>query len=135
MNKANQSRALLLLIAIFYAYGGIVHLANMLGMAGYDWMTGPFKWRVLDVVYLMLDATVAIGLVARWKVAYLAFFTAATSQIILYTIGANWIMTVPIEFLPDTGHEMALGSLVTFHVVTLVLMALSMWLHRASNSD
>ena len=73
-------------VAGFYAYGAVVHVMNMAGLNGFDWLRAPLKWQVLDVVYLILDVLVAVGLVLGWRAGYLAFFVAALSQIVLYTV-------------------------------------------------
>lgn len=122
---ARFSRTIVLVIAVFYGYGGLVHLANMAGLSGYDWLDAPSKWQVLDLIYLSLDFVVCVGLLRGWRLAVPAFFIANLSQIALYTLGASWVMDVPAEFLPS-GHEMSLGSLVGFHLVTLVLMGVTL---------
>lgn len=122
---ARVSRSLVLVIAIFYGYGGLVHLANMAGLSGYNWLDAPSKWQVLDLLYLSLDFVVCVGLLRGWRLAVPAFFIANLSQIALYTLGARWVMDVPAEFTPS-GHEMSLGSLVGFHLVTLVLMSVTL---------
>ncbi len=126
MKASAISRTVVCAIAVCYAYGGLVHLANIAGMSGYSWASAPLKWQLLDSAYLGLDVAAVIGLVrrARWGLA--AFFIAALSQIILYTLGADWVMAVPAEYLPDSGHEMSLTSLVVFHVVTLIAMCVAL---------
>ena len=37
-------------IAAFYAYGVLVHVRNILGMTGFEWMEAPLKWQIFDVV-------------------------------------------------------------------------------------
>jgi len=53
---------------------------------------------VLDVVYLVLDLVVAVGVFVHWKVSYVAFYLAAISQILLYTLFRAWITDVPEPF-------------------------------------
>jgi hypothetical protein len=93
----------------------------MAGFSGYSWADAPTKWQVLDLLYLSMDFIVCVGLFRGWRMAVPTFFAANLSQIVLYTLAASWIMDVPAEFLPS-GHEMSLGSLVGFHLITLVLM-------------
>jgi hypothetical protein len=127
------SRPIILAIAVFYGYGGLVHLANMAGFSGYSWADAPTKWQVLDLLYLSMDFIVCVGLFRGWRMAVPTFFAANLSQIVLYTLGASWIMDVPAEFLPS-GHEMSLGSLVGFHLITLVLMCAAL-LSRPSDEE
>lgn len=110
------------LVALFYAYGAVVHILNMLSLTGFDWLAAPLKWQTLDVVYLILDVTVVVGLFLGWKVGYAAFFLAAVSQIFLYTIFRDWIIDVPSEFAVTSEQRSYLTTLVIFHCVTLVLM-------------
>ena len=55
------SKYILWIVALFYAYGALVHILNILGLTGFEWLKAPLKWQVLDVVYLVLDVVVAIG--------------------------------------------------------------------------
>ena len=80
------------------------------------------KWQVLDIVYLFLDIVVAIGFFAGWKISYVAFYLAAISQIILYTLLRAWIIDVPEEFSVSPEQESYLTGLVFFHAVTIVLL-------------
>ena len=84
--SARIGKVIIWIIALFYAYGAVVHVMNMLSLTGFDWLNAPMKWQVLDIVYLFLDIVVAIGFFAGWKISYVAFYLAAISQIILYTL-------------------------------------------------
>lgn len=50
-------------VALFYAYGAIVHVLNMLSLSGFDWRSAPVKWPTLDIVYLILDLIVVVGFI------------------------------------------------------------------------
>jgi len=117
-----MARGCILIIACFYAYGAAVHVMNMLSMTGFDWATSPFKWRVLDWVYLMLDVIVAVGLVLNWKIGFVSFFCAAISQIVLYTVFRTWVVDVPAAFQRSPDQLAYLDALVIFHCVTIVVM-------------
>ena len=109
-------------VALFYAYGAAVHVMNMFSLSGFDWQTAPLKWQALDVVYLVVDVVVVVGLLMSWKMGYVAFYFAAISQIVLYTILRGWIIDVPPEFAVTAEQQSYLTGLVIFHVVTLVLV-------------
>ncbi|MGI9424108.1 MAG: hypothetical protein ACR2PA_13020 [Hyphomicrobiaceae bacterium] len=126
------AKAILWVVAAFYAYGAVVHVLNMAGVSGFDWARAPLKWQVLDVVYLILDVTVAIGLVLGWRTGYFAFFAAAVSQILLYTVFRAWIIDVPKEFARSPEEISYLDGLVVFHVITISLVVLAIWLQRSS---
>lgn len=115
------------LVAAFYFYGAAVHVFNILSLSGFDWRAAPAKWQVLDVCYLILDAIVVIGLVLSWKLGFVAFYLAAISQIILYTVFRNWIVDVPAEFAVSEEQRGYLTGLVIFHCVTIVLVSAALW--------
>ena len=124
------ARIIIWVIAAFYAYGALVHVLNILGLTGFAWLDAPLKWQVLDLVYLALDAAVVIGLPAGARWGYWAFFAAAISQIVLYTAFRDWIVDVPARFARSPEEIAYLDALVAFHIVTLVLACLALWLKR-----
>ena len=126
------AKIILWVVAAFYAYGAVVHILNMAGFAGFDWLRAPLKWQVLDVVYLILDVAVVVGLVLGWRLGYFAFFTAAVSQILLYTVFRAWIIDVPAEFARPPEEVRYLDSFVVFHIVTIALVGVAIWLQRSS---
>jgi hypothetical protein len=117
------ARAVLWTIALFYGYGAAVHVFNILGLSGFDWSEAPLKWQALDLIYLALDLIVAVGFFLRSRLAYLAFYVAALSQIVLYTLLRSWILDVPPDFAPTPEQRSYLSLLVAFHVVTLTLVS------------
>lgn len=86
------------IVAACYAYGALVHVMNMFGLMGFHWPQAPLKWQVLDVTYLVLDLVVAVGFILAWKASYVAFYGAALSQVLLYTVFRRWILDVPPQF-------------------------------------
>ena len=72
------------LVAALFAFGGAVHAANMLSLSGFDWSSSPVLWRALDVVFLVLNATVVLGVIFRSGRAVIAFLLAAGLQVALY---------------------------------------------------
>ena len=121
------ANGILWIVAAFYAFGAVVHFRNIAGMSGYVWSEAPAKWQVLDIVYLVLDVIVAIGLILGWRAGYAAFFIAALSQIALYTVFRSWIIDVPEAFARTPEEIRSLDGLVIFHVVTVVLVCLALW--------
>ena len=114
------------IVALFYLYGAAVHVFNILGLSGFDWKVAPLKWQVLDVVYLVIDLLVVIGLILSWRAGFVAFYIAAISQIILYTVFREWIIDVPPEFSVSEAQRGYLTSLVIFHCVTIALVTLAL---------
>ena len=129
------SRLVILLVALFYAYGASVHIMNMLGHSGFDWLNAPKKWQVLDVVYLFLDLFVAIGFFFRWKPSYAAFYLAAISQIVLYTLFRDWVIDVPQDYAPSAEQMNYLSALVFFHLVTVLLVTFALKALRANEVE
>ena len=113
------------IVALFYAYGAAIHFLNILSLTGFDWTTAPLKWQVLDVVYLILDVLVVFGLVRGRKVGYVAFYLAALSQIVLYTLLKSWITDASPDFAVPDEQQSYLTALVVFHIFTLVLVTAS----------
>ena len=116
-------RWFLVLIALFYTYGALVHVLNMAGASGFDWRAAPIKWQALDVIYLVVDIAVAAGLLLRRVWAIWLFAAAGLSQILLYTVFRAWIVDVPEAFAVSTEQLTYLDGLVAFHLMTLALTA------------
>ncbi|MEO0961825.1 MAG: hypothetical protein AAFY01_05315 [Pseudomonadota bacterium] len=114
----------LLLIAVFYAYGAAVHVANMASLTGFDWLAAPRLWQALDIVYLVLDVAVVVGLLLRHAFGLGAFIVAAASQIVLYTAFRDQVAMLGTPHALDPSQMDYLTTLVTFHVVTVVVFAL-----------
>lgn len=114
-----------ILLIGFYAYGAAVHVANMASLTGFDWSAAPLKWQVLDIVYLVLDVIVVVGLAFAPRAGVTAFIIAAASQISLYTIFHDWVLDVPDAFAPSEGQRAYLNTLVGFHIISLVLVLAS----------
>ena len=128
------AQALLWIVAVFYAYGAIVHIANMFSLSGFDWFEAPLKWQVLDVVYLVLSAMVAFLLPRRTPIGIGAFGIAATSQLVLYTALRDWILDVPAAFAPTPDQISYLDGLVIFHVVSVIVVSYALWTLRPQPS-
>ncbi len=105
------------ILAVFYAYGALIHIADLLSLGhylgqshGFTFAQMPLAWKIATVYFTILNPIVAIGLWsgAWWGVA--CFLLAAVSQIIMYTA----LMEI---FTKQTG-------LVVFHLVTVGLYVL-----------
>ena len=116
------AQCVLWLMALFYLYGASVHFLNMLSLTGFSWPDAPRKWQVLDMAYLILDSLVVVGILMNRRFGFIAFYLAAVSQIILYTVFQHWILDVPEAFAVADEQRAALTAMVYFHVATLVLV-------------
>ena len=124
---ARAAQLAIWLVALFYAYGASVHVMNILGLSGFDWVSAPAKWKILDVFYLILDVIVAAGLFLNWMISYVSFYVAAVTQIFLYTALREWILDVPEAFAVSPDQVEYLDTLVWFHLVTLVIVSGALW--------
>lgn len=117
-------------LAAAYAYGAVVHVANIAGLSGFDWTEAPLKWQVLDVLYLVLDVIVVCGLMFQPRTGLIAFAVAAISQIFLYTVFREWVLDVPTAYKPTVEQQAYLWTLVAFHIVSLTLVIVVLLRHR-----
>ena len=114
------ARAILLFIALAYAAAGFVHGVSMVGLWGPPWGGAPLSWRVLDVILLSLDLAVFPWLVLRLPWAVGAFFLAATAQLLLYTLGREWLLTMPEPFTPAAAIQgKHLDAVALFHGLSI----------------
>ena len=129
------ARYIFWIVAAFYAYGALVHILNMLSLTGFNWGEAPTKWQALDIVFLILDVTVVMGLLSGARIGIWAFLCAALSQIALYTIFREWVLDVPESFRPSPEEIGYLDTLVMFHVITIAVVATALWLrHRRAQT-
>jgi hypothetical protein len=113
-------------IAVNAVYGGIGLMVNGMGMRG-DWLDGtPFQsWTLPGVLLLVVIAVpmslAAVGELARWRLAYLASFTAG-----LVLIG--WIAAQVLVLRRYFFLQPVLG------VAGCVVVGLAWWAHRRRES-
>lgn len=121
------------IVAAFYAYGALVHILNIASMTGFSWPDAPLKWQILDIVYLVLDVIVVVGLIRGSWIGVGAFFLAAMSQIMLYTVFRDWVLYVPAAFQRSPEDLAYLDGLVGFHVLTCIAVAAAMMVVRMNS--
>lgn len=105
-------KAIFWIVAAFYAYGALVH--------------------ILDIVYLVLDVVVVVGLLRGSWIGVGAFFLAATSQIALYTVFRGWVLDVPAAFQRSSEDLAYLNGLVGFHTLTCIAVTAAVVVVRMS---
>ena len=109
------------ILAVFYAYGAVLHVADLLSLGHYlgqfhglTFAQMPGAWKIATVYFALLDSIAAYGLWkgAAWGVA--AFLLAAVSQVVMYTV-----------FAPTFSHQ---PGLVVFHLLTVgMYVVLRVW--------
>ncbi len=77
------------LVAVLFGFGAAVHVANILGLSGYQWASAPMSWRIFDIVFLALDLSVVAAVMLRsgWSIP-LVLVTCGL-QIVLYAFFAD----------------------------------------------
>ncbi|HAC63371.1 MAG TPA: hypothetical protein DCF68_07470 [Cyanothece sp. UBA12306] len=84
------------IVAIALFYGGLVHIINITGLGGTPWNQTPTLWRVMDIILLIFDLFVSLGLWLRKTEAIIAFFVGIILlQIVPYTVFKQFFVTVP----------------------------------------
>ena len=108
-------------LALAYAYGVLVHLWHMTGLASGGWDAIPLVWLAADVVYALLDMAVVFGLWRRHGWGIVMFLLVAISQIVVYGVFAGL-------FEVSAAEAQGLRVMIVFHLVTL---ALFIWIWRS----
>lgn len=103
------------LIAITYAYGGTVHVANLLGLGPEVPADRAGLFRAFDIYFLILDAVAAVGLWRGTRIGLAAFVVAAASQLVMYTGFGDFFAT-------NEMMRSQLNGLLAYHVVTVTAM-------------
>lgn len=118
------------LLACLLLFVSHVHIANLLGWNGRPWVDFPFLWKVMDVLLLVFEVVVAIGLIYRKTMAVLAFFAGILLlQVIPFTVFRSHFVTKPAD-------ENMLNSLLGTEIcLMLVLLVLIIVQGRTSESE
>jgi hypothetical protein len=111
------------IVAVAFALGALIHVFNIAGITGFDWSAAPAKWQALDIVYLVLDLVVVVGVVTKRAIGWMAFIAASASQIVLHTALRPWLLDVPADFALGAEHQGYMDMLVTVHAGALALFA------------
>jgi hypothetical protein len=101
-----------LIVAVLYAFGGAIHIANMLSLSGYPWSAAPLSWKILDAVFLLLNATVVVTVLLKSGWAVSAFLLAAGIQVVLYAF-------FPDQFGTTPDHARAIRHLLMLNAVLI----------------
>jgi hypothetical protein len=113
------------LLACIYALAAVFHIGNMFGFGELPWSEAPRVWQVADIGYAFLDSIAAIGLflLRPWGVA--AFFLAAVSEILLFTLVPEWFVLKP-------EHGVLLRGFVVYHLVAIGIYLFLYWRKRTA---
>ena len=109
------------LLSVVLAYGAPVHVGNMLGLSGTPWNETPMLWRLMDVVLLLFNVVVAVGLWLRapWSpVAYV--LGVVLLQVAPYTLFRRQFIRSPTDAATLDGLLWTHALLVAVLVVLLI---------------
>ncbi|MEP0322809.1 hypothetical protein [Bauldia litoralis] len=121
------ARIILWLVAVCYGIFAFGRVLNMLGMGGFDWATAPLEWQVIDVFYLAINVAVVFGFVLLRPIGFMAFFLAVVTQFALF-----WAVSPGegVDGAPIRGASVFLSYFVPFHIITVVLVVVALFLLR-----
>ena len=112
-------------IAFLMANGALVHVFNILGKGKGPWAEFPMLWRAMDLVLLVFNLVVAVGLTFRqpWSV-FVLYIGIILLQIVPYTLFRSHFATQPED-------QRALNGLLLTEVLLMVIFGvLIMWQGR-----
>ena len=105
-------------LAVVMAYGGIVHVANILGFGGKPWAETPLPCRIGDVAYGILDIVAAVGLWLKTPWGLVLFVLLIASQFVIYTVFIDHFVTT------DEERKQVHGLLGTEAILIVILIVL-----------
>ena len=111
-------------LAVVLVYGAVMHVGNMLGLTGKPWMQTPLLFRVMDVVLLVFNLAVAVGLWLRHSWAVVAVVAGLVLlQIVPYTVFRRHFIQTPQD-------AQTLNGLIGTELVLLLILGVLLWLKR-----
>ena len=86
--------------------------ARILGLGRIPFSEAPLSWQLSDIFYGAIDTIAAVGLFQQksWGVA--AFFVAAISEVLLFTLVPQWFVVEPAQLT-------MLRGFVAYHLVAI----------------
>ncbi|MDX1468675.1 MAG: hypothetical protein R3258_04990 [Acidimicrobiia bacterium] len=112
-------------VAVFYAYGALVHAANLVGLGPPVPGDRVAVFTVLDVIFLVVDSAIVIGLWTGRNWGLVLFFLAAGSQMVMY-VGFDGY------FAFDEASRNSITQLIVFHLVSATVMFSLLWAEQRS---
>jgi hypothetical protein len=117
-------------LAVFYAYSAAAHVATMMGWTGFDWASAPTAWRVQGYLYLILNLAIVLSIVRAPLVGAVLLGITAFSQILLYTFGRDWVLSVSPQFSMPNAARGDIDAHVASHFIALCLATVALWITR-----
>jgi len=100
------------ILSIIYAFAAVLHIGSILGFGRTPFDEAPLSWQLSDIFYGVIDTIAAVGLYQQkfWGIA--AFFVAAISEILLFSLVPDWFVVEPEQLT-------MLRGFIAYHVVAL----------------
>lgn len=100
------------ILAVIYAVAAVVHIGSILGFGRVPFTEAPLSWQLSDIAYGVIDPIAAIGLWQQkwWGIA--AFFVAAISEILLFSLVPEWFVVEPAQLT-------MLRGFIVYHLVAI----------------
>jgi hypothetical protein len=106
------------ILATIYAFAAILHIGSVVGLGRVPFEDAPLSWQVSDIFYGVLDTIAAIGLFRLRPWGIVAFFIAAISEILLFTLVPEWFVVEPEQLIMLRGFVVYhLGAMTIYFVL------------------
>jgi hypothetical protein len=105
-------KVFLRILAIIYAFAAVMHIGSILGFGRTPFADAPLSWQLSDIAYGVIDTIAAIGLWQQKFFGIVAFFVAAISEILLFTLVPEWFVVEPEQLT-------MLRGFVAYHLVAI----------------
>jgi hypothetical protein len=102
------------ILAVIYGFAAILHIGSIVGLGRVPFEEAPLSWQLSDIFYGAVDTIAAIGLFKNRPWGIGAFFVAAISEILLFTLVPEW-------FVVEAAQLTMLRGFVVYHVVALTI--------------
>jgi hypothetical protein len=102
------------ILAVIYAFAAVMHIGSILGFGRTPFADAPLSWQLSDIAYGVIDTIAAIGLWQQKFFGIAAFFVAAISEILLFTLVPEWFVVEPEQLT-------MLRGFVAYHLVAIAI--------------
>ncbi|MAF83107.1 MAG: DUF6163 family protein [Gammaproteobacteria bacterium] len=100
------------ILAIIYAFAAVLHIGSILGFGRTPFLEAPLSWQLSDILYGIVDTIAAMGLWQQKSWGLYAFFIAAISEILLFSLVPDWFVIEPSQLI-------MLRGFILYHLVAL----------------
>lgn len=101
-------------MSVIYAIAAILHIGSILGFGRTPFAEAPLSWQLSDIAYGIIDTIAAIGLWQQKSWGIAAFFVAAISEILLFTLVPEW-------FVVEAEQLTMLRGFVAYHLIAIAI--------------